>query len=97
MQQIKDSVSTTAPGATLILFGSYARGDHNEESDIDLLVLVDKDKVTHTEEDSITYPLYDIEFRTGTLIHPVVYTKESWAKRSITPFFQNVSKEGIIL
>jgi len=28
-----------APGATIILFGSYARGDHREQSDLDFLVV----------------------------------------------------------
>jgi len=46
LQLIKKSVSETSPGATLILYGSYARGDYRPDSDIDLLVLIDTDKVT---------------------------------------------------
>lgn len=64
-QQIKNSVAATAPGATLILYGSYARGDYNQESDIDLLVLLDKETISRDDEIKVTYPLYDIELATG--------------------------------
>lgn len=30
---------------SIILYGSYARSDFNEESDVDLLLLLEKDKV----------------------------------------------------
>ena len=94
LHEIKESVMATAPGATLILYGSYARGDYHEHSDIDLLILVNKDKVTHEEEDKITYPLYNIGFKTGALISPLVYTKDSWANHRVTPFYENVNAEG---
>ncbi len=69
LKLIKRSVMASAPGATVILYGSYARGDYNEESDIDLLVLVDKDKLTRDDEIKITYPLYDIELHSGIVIN----------------------------
>ena len=45
--RIKNAVTTSAPDATLILYGSYARGDYREDSDIDLLILVNKEKLTY--------------------------------------------------
>lgn len=95
---VKKSVFATVPNATVILYGSYARGDNHEGSDIDLLVLLDVDKVTYEEETKITYPLYDIEFATGILINPMVYPKKVWETRyKKTPFYKNVSKDGIVL
>lgn len=67
---IKSSIEATEPGATVILYGSYARGDYHEESDIDLIVLVDKDKITWADEKRISFPLYDIEFNTGLKTSP---------------------------
>jgi len=88
----------TAPGATLILYGSYARGDYNETSDIDLLILIDKEKITRDEKIKITYPLYDIQFGSGIIISTMVYPKIIWETRQrITPFYKNVIKEGIVL
>jgi predicted nucleotidyltransferase len=98
LNRIKSSVNTTAPGALLVLYGSYARGEQDEYSDIDLLILVDKDKITGAEEKRISYPLYDIEFDTGTIISPLILSKNDWESRHrITPFYHNVLKEGIVL
>jgi uncharacterized protein len=79
------------------LYGFYARGDYSDDSDIDLLILVNKDKASHEDEDRITYPLYNIEFATGTLISPLVYTRAAWAKHRVTPFYENVTREGKLL
>lgn len=97
LQLIKNSVKATATDAILILYGSYARGDYKDDSDIDLLILINKDKVTPVEEDKITFPLYSIGFKTGLLISPMVYTKEGWAKYKVTPFYENVNNEGKVL
>lgn len=91
LKLIKTSVSSTEPNAILILYGSYARGDYRDDSDVDLLVLIDKDKVTRDDEKRIKYPLYAIEFETGTIISPIVFSKKEWESRHrITPFYENV-------
>ncbi len=98
LQMIKKSVKTSDPDATLILYGSYARGDYNEESDIDLLILIDKDKVTRDDKIKITYPLYDIFFETGIIISSIVFSRNFWqTKHMVTPFYENVNREGIVL
>lgn len=98
LQRIKDSVKTSAPGATLILYGSYARGDNRPDSDIDLLVLVEQENVTYSDEKRIKYPLYHIEYDTGIMISPLVFSKKLWETRHrITPFYASVLKEGIVL
>lgn len=95
---IIDSVKTTEPNATMILYGSYARGDNRKDSDIDLLILLDKDKITRIDEKRIKYPLYEIEFETGQIISPLVLSKQDWESRHrITPFYENVNQEGIVL
>ncbi len=96
--RIKSSVMDTDPDATIILFGSYARGDQIDSSDIDLLILLNKDKINREDEKRVKYPLYEIEFETGQIISPIVFSKGDWNKRHrITPFHNNVIKEGITL
>lgn len=95
---IKNSVRNIEPNATVILYGSYARGDNRDDSDIDLLILLEKDKITWQDEKKIKYPLYNIEFDTGKIISPMVLSKKDWEKRHrITSFYENVQHEGIIL
>ena len=98
LARIKSTVAETDPRATVILYGSYARGDYNEESDIDVLILVDKEKVTLEDRMKISYPLYDLQFEVGILISPFVYSREAWTNPEIGSFFQeNVNKDGIVL
>jgi uncharacterized protein len=98
LRLIKKSVFDTDPNAILILYGSLARGDYDDQSDIDLLVLLDQEQVTRTDEKRIKYPLYDIEFVTGTIISPLVLSKKEWETRHrLTPFYENVKREGKVL
>lgn len=97
LQLIKKSVSDTEPGATLILYGSYARGDFRPDSDIDVLVLIDKDKVTMDDRRRISSSMNRIELEIGTIISPFLSTKKDWAAHKITPFYENVNREGIVL
>ncbi len=98
LRSIKKSVKSSEPNATIILYGSYARGDHRKSSDVDLLILLDKERVTREDEKKIKYPLYDIEFDTGRIISPFILTKSDWeSKHKMTPFYKNVHKEGVVL
>ncbi|GGA92327.1 nucleotidyltransferase domain-containing protein [Puia dinghuensis] len=98
LDRIKESVKASDPTAKLVLYGSYARGENREDSDVDLLILLDDDTITGPKERSITNPLYDIEFETGKLISPLVLSKKAWeSKHKITPFYKNIAREGIVL
>ena len=80
------------------MYGSYARGDYRPDSDIDLLILLNKENITKNDENLITDKLYELEFATGQIISPMVVSKKEWENRvMITPFYENVNREGIIL
>ncbi len=95
LKQIKDTVLQQDSSAKIYLYGSRARGTASDNSDWDLLILVDKDEISLEEQQNITFPLYDIEFETGEIISPMVYTEQEWhSKYKVTPFFKNVMGEG---
>jgi len=96
--KIKDLVNQIDPSAKIILFGSHAIGNSNKNSDVDLLILVDKEKMTYLDETKIKNPLYDLEFETGKIISPLVITQKKWDnEHSNTPFYHNIKMEGIYL
>lgn len=93
---IKTGLSGLRSGIEVRLYGSEARGEAHEKSDIDLLVLVLKDKVTLQDELEITAPLYDIELKTGILINALILPKREWG-RIVTPFYENVMQDAVVL
>ncbi len=98
VSEISRLVKNSEPDATVILYGSYARGDHRVDSDIDVLILLGKDHITPDDEKRVSYPLYALEFETGCIISPLVIGRKDWEKRHrITPFYQNVQREGVVL
>lgn len=81
----------------IIVYGSYARGDYRENSDVDVMILV---KLTENEIKKIApiiYDMaYDIELEKGIHISVVVKNEaqfEYWV--DTLPFYRNVSKEGV--
>lgn len=98
VQRIKDALKQINPGAKTILYGSEARGDARRDSDIDLLILVDKDKIPVEEEKEIIGRLSDLSLETGIIISSIILPKSNWENRPFkTPFYINVMNEGIVL
>ena len=98
LQRIKKIVSDNDPLAKVYLYGSRARGTMKPDSDWDLLILLNQDKITTDIERNVTYPLYDLEFEIGEVISPMVYSEKEWnSKHRITPFYSNVMREGKLL
>jgi uncharacterized protein len=98
LDRIKKIVMDENPTAKVYLYGSRARGTVKENSDWDLLILLNKTNITSEDERKITYPLYDLEFEVGEIISPIVYSEQEWTtKHKITPFYKNIMREGRLL
>ena len=79
------------------LFGSKARGDFYQESDIDIFILV-KEKTSYIRSKLAEITTnYDIEY--GLPLSPVLYDLFEYQKNKELGsfFFENVEKEGILL
>ena len=93
---IRTGLSSLKTGVEVRLYGSEARGEAHEKSDINLLVLVPMDKATLQDELEITAPLYDVDLQTGVLINALILPKREWG-RKVTPFYENVMQDSIVL
>ena len=79
----------------LRLFGSKARGDSDPESDMDVLIVLES--YDWEREKAISHLCFEINIEHGVLLIPVLYSKAEYESdlTKITPFYQNVRKEGV--
>ncbi len=80
----------------IILYGSYARGDYNENSDIDLMLLVDMEENEIKQIANSVYDLaFDFEIEEGIHISVVIKNEEEYEYWADTlPFYKNVKRKG---
>ncbi len=82
----------------VILFGSKARGDHDEHSDIDLLVVASK--LLHwKEEKAIVGALFDIGMEYNVIFSPLFTSVDEWENGIFTefPVYQEISRDGAVV
>ena len=85
----------------VILYGSYARGDFQKSSDIDIMILTDlEDEELIQYRDKIWDFAYDVEFENNfdITLSPLVKNMDKfnyWL--NAMPFYMNVQKEGVVL
>jgi len=65
------------PVQLVVLFGSKARGDDDAESDIDLLVLTDR-QLSWRERDQITSALFDLQLQMNVVLSTLVVSTDEW-------------------
>ena len=85
----------------IILYGSYARGDYNDSSDIDIMILTDlsDEEIVRYRNEILDYA-YDIEWDNNfdITLSPLIKNIDKfnyWLEA--LPFYRNVQKEGIVL
>ena len=83
----------------VILYGSYARGDFKEDSDIDIMILLD---LTDMEIKSYRHDLsdmtYDFNMDYDLDIKPMAKNEDHFKKwLNVYPFYANVEREGVKL
>lgn len=85
------------PHARAFLFGSRARGTARKDSDWDLLILIDKPRISLSDYDKYSYPLRELGWDMNEIINPVLFTEKEWKENHFTPFHHNVEAESIAL
>ncbi|MFQ9515799.1 MAG: nucleotidyltransferase domain-containing protein [Eubacterium sp.] len=83
----------------IILYGSYARGEATEASDIDIMILVNLDDMAIKDySDELSSITFDINLDNDLMIMPIVKNEDHFKKWiNAYPFYRNVEKEGVPL
>ena len=98
LESIKQALTEHLPkGGKALLFGSQARGDARIDSDWDILIILDKEKLEPEDYDKVSFPLTMLGWDLGARINPIMYTMKEWAASCITPFYKNVEQEPIFI
>ncbi|MCL2201366.1 MAG: nucleotidyltransferase domain-containing protein [Oscillospiraceae bacterium] len=81
----------------IIIYGSYARGDYKDYSDLDIMVLADVDESEHKAlENAIDRTASDIGLEHDIIISVMLNNENLFMSRlPISPFYRNVISEGI--
>lgn len=65
--------------AKVIVYGSYARGDYRDNSDVDIMILVKmSDEEIRTVKNDIYDLAFDVEMSTGIELSPVIKNEEQY-------------------
>ena len=83
----------------VILYGSYARGDFRQDSDVDVMVLVDlPDTQIESYSDALSELGFEYNIKHDIWMMPVVKNIAHFKKWSaVYPFYYNVEREGVSL
>ena len=81
----------------IVLYGSTARGTSTPESDIDVAVFVHS-RLDAEEDDRLSDFIVDLNLKYGKVFSVIDIDEAIYQKwRGVTPFYQNVERDGILL
>jgi len=98
LREVSDRLTAAFRVDRLMLFGPVVRGEADEESDADLLVVL-MERPTHQERDRITSLILDVNLEYGTNLSELIVGRETWDRGvpSVLPLHAEIEAEGIRL
>lgn len=81
----------------VVLYGSYARGNFQTDSDIDIAAIVQGERIELQQElRKIWDTSSDLELEYGTIISPTVIPYDEFEKyKNDLPYYRNIQQEGV--
>lgn len=82
----------------VVVFGSVARGEDDEDSDLDLLV-VTREVMTHQERNAISDIVFEANYTYGTNLSVVVVDVLTWERGlyALGPLHSEVQRDGVVV
>lgn len=96
LDKVKRTIRGFLPTATVLLYGSVARGTQRPDSDYDVLVLTEE-PVPHAQQDVIDDAVYDVQLAHGVLIVVNFIDRALWEQHPVMPLRQEVERDAILL
>jgi predicted nucleotidyltransferase len=96
LAEIKRKVLEKFDIKAIVLYGSYARGQGDEESDVDLLVVTGR-PLTRLERHEITDAVFEVNLQHDTNFSTLVVDQKSWEEGiiSVLPIRDEIIRDGI--
>lgn len=88
-QRYKEAVAERLPLKALYLYGSYSKGNHTADSDIDIAVVLECLSDDYFEDTPL---LWKLKRSTNNLIEPVLLTEDM-----NNPLYADILKTGILI
>ena len=80
-----------------IIFGSVARGEDSEESDIDILIITTKKEDRFEIKDDVYSKVMDIVYKHMEYISAKIIPIDHYKKYKDFSFYSTVNEEGIVI
>jgi predicted nucleotidyltransferase len=77
-----------------VIYGSYAKGDEEFDSDLDILIVTDNKPKAEEKIDNVSE---EILRRFSIVISPVILTSREFKLKSKKPFIKNALEHGILI
>ena len=83
----------------ILLYGSYARGDYEKDSDIDIVAIVNGERENlQAKLNDVWDVSSELELEYGTIVSPTVIPYEEFLQyKNDVPYYKNIANEGIEL
>ncbi|MBR6643021.1 MAG: nucleotidyltransferase domain-containing protein [Lachnospiraceae bacterium] len=81
----------------VFLYGSYARGDNSEDSDIDIVAIVKGNRLLLQDKLRTVWDLSaDIGLENDAIVSPTVIPYDEFEEyKEVLPYYRNIAKEGL--
>ncbi|MCK4762661.1 MAG: nucleotidyltransferase domain-containing protein [Candidatus Aminicenantes bacterium] len=81
--------------AKIILYGSYARGDYDDDSDVDIIALIDDDNLKKYEKEILMIDV-DLSLKYDVDLSIFIENSDEFAlNKSVIPLYKNIAGEGV--